>query len=332
VAVGLVTILVAAWAVTSRGGGSSPTAAPVITDPVAERGSVIIGAGGLKLAGTLAVPGDGRTPAAAVLIVSGSAAIDRNTVADPGGTADPLYRDLGRRLAEAGIASFRYDRRGTDSAKLKADQKLTFEDLVADANAGVSFLGERKETAGVPVVILGHDTGGVVAMREAAADPRVRGVVLASTASRSLVDVLADDFVRTDPNGGPALATALRDGVDHLNRTGELPKPESLPLAVRAVFVGDAAYVRQLLTLDPMADAARLRVPGLVVRGGADQTVLSSDVVALAGVFTAGGDYSSGGATDHNLAFNGGHTHEFAEQIRDDPLIAKIAEWVKAHV
>ena len=83
-----------------------------------------------------------------MLLVPGLGAIDRNAVAAAGpdatrdalaasltmsalGDAEPIFKDLAQALAKAGVASFRYDKRGTAAAALRPDQKLSFDDEVA---------------------------------------------------------------------------------------------------------------------------------------------------------------------------------------------------------
>jgi pimeloyl-ACP methyl ester carboxylesterase len=127
-----------------------------------------------------------------VLIVPGFGALDRNAVAAGGtpdgtadalssslnasspGTVDPLNADLSQVLARAGIASFRYDTRGTASSRVRPDQPLCSDDEVADARAALDFMAQRRELGGGPLAVLGHDQGGVVAMRLAASTPGSR--------------------------------------------------------------------------------------------------------------------------------------------------------------
>src|SRR5437763_1448129 len=66
---------------------------------------------------------------------------------------DPLYRDLAESYAQAGYGALRYDRRDTGDSKLAPGVPLTWNGLVADAKAGLDFLGQRRETQGQPVIV-----------------------------------------------------------------------------------------------------------------------------------------------------------------------------------
>jgi len=69
------------------------------------------GSHSLTLAGTLTVPSleGGRKPPA-VLMIAGSGPVDRNENA-PGFKSD-IFKQIAHRLAQEGIASLRYDKRG----------------------------------------------------------------------------------------------------------------------------------------------------------------------------------------------------------------------------
>ncbi|MDP9389433.1 MAG: lysophospholipase, partial [Actinomycetota bacterium] len=186
--------------------------------------------------------------------------------AEPGGQPDHLYRDVSEELAEAGMVSFRYDKRGTGQSPLPAGERLAFEDLAGDARAGVDLLAERSEVDPEALAVVGHDEGALLAMRLAASDPRVRTLVLISAPGRPLVDVIADDFRATH---GEASAGTLREIVAGLMATGGLPRPDSLPPEHRDFFPADQApYLREIFSVDPAADAGAVRVPALVVHGG----------------------------------------------------------------
>jgi pimeloyl-ACP methyl ester carboxylesterase len=359
-AAGVVVVAAAGYAVLPRGSGSdTSTRTPLGLAPVTtERASEFVGAGGARITGTLTLPGvpAGQTTVPAVLIVPGLGAIDRNATTGAGaagegdmlrstlnatvtgnvqGPIDPLYQNLSQALADAGIASFRYDRPGTGAAKAPG-LKLSFDDEVADARAALDFLGGRQEVGSSPLGVLGHDTGGLVAMRLAATNPRVKAAVFVSTPSRPLGDVLAEDLVRF---GGGSSVDQVRTSVAALQATGKAPAPDTLPAGLRELFpAGQESYLRALFSLDPLAEAGAVPVDALVVRGGADQTVTAEDGRRLHDALPKAADVMVGATdADHNLAVAvEGHTHANNGAVpkpgdnRDSALTARLSTWMKS--
>jgi len=122
------------------------------------------GAGALHLGGTLSMPASRNGPVGAVLIVPTVARNDHNGYIDvvPG---DPVYQDLGKTVSAAGMTSFRYDRRSMGTSKLEPGQQVSFDDMVTDAKAALSFLAQRSGIDPEALALVGHDLGGVIAMK-----------------------------------------------------------------------------------------------------------------------------------------------------------------------
>ena len=259
------------------GGGSTGDGADLLG-----QGEIVVqfeGAGKLRMGGTLAMPSrQGSGPVAAVLIVPSLARNDRNGAIDviP---ADPLYQDLSQAVTAAGMAAFRYDRRSMGTSKLEPGQQLTFDDMVTDARQALLFLSQRSGIDGSNLAVVGHDLGGIVAMRVAANDDRVRSVVLLSTPGRPLVDVMADGF---QASYGPESAQAFRATIDHLLSTGSLPERGAIRAEHQSSLpLGHDAVLRAAYGLDPVAEAATLKVPTLVVTGTRSTLVNGADADRL---------------------------------------------------
>lgn len=90
-------------------------------------------------------------------------------------------RQVADRLACAGIASLRYDKRyvtGATSVDRARFDKLDGIDLAADGRAALAFVRARPSLAGRPLALVGWSEGTTVAMAVAAAEPDVRALVL----------------------------------------------------------------------------------------------------------------------------------------------------------
>jgi pimeloyl-ACP methyl ester carboxylesterase len=227
----------------------------------------------VRLGGTLAMP-EKSGPVGAVVIVPSMARNDRNGAIDviP---ADFLYADLSAAITKSGLAAFRYDRRGMGASKLEAGKQVTFEDYVTDAHEALLFLSQRSGIDGNNLAIVGHDLGGIAAMRVAATDNKVRSVGLISTPGRPLVDVVANDIGATF---GPASAEAFRGVIATLLATGALPERSTIRPEHQTVLpVGNDALLREQYSLDPVAEAAKVKVPTLVMTGQKSTLVTPAD-------------------------------------------------------
>ena len=340
-AAAVVVVALVAFALTRGGSGDGAgEGAAVVT--TGERPVEIVGAGGVPIAGTLRIPraaADGKVPA--LVILGGFGQTDRNGILSGNGLGDPLYQELAARLAEAGMASYRYDKRGSGESLLPAETPLLFSDMVDDARAAVGFLAQRHEVNPDAIAVIGHGGGGLVAL-QLAADPRVRRVVLLSTPGRPLVDVVADDFARSNHAGAPEQIRAV---VDQLKRDGNLPPMDSLQPDVRRVFAyGGPSWLKGIYSIDAVADARQVAVPTLVVRGERDTGLVAADSDLLAEALGAHTDVIVDPDTDNTLslpepvptgASAEGRAHDIAmgaasaSITRDKQLMDRVITWLR---
>jgi pimeloyl-ACP methyl ester carboxylesterase len=240
----------------------------------------------LRLGGTLAMPeGAGNGPVGAVLIVPSMARNDRDGYVEviP---ADFIYEDLSRAITAAGLAAFRYDRRGTGASRLEPGQQVTFEDSVTDSHEALLFLAQRSGIDATKLAIVGHDLGGIAALRVAATDDKVKGVVLISTPGRPLVEVLAAGF---EASHGRESADAFRAVVATLLATGSLPDRSTIRPEHQTVLPGgNDDLLREQFSLDPVPEAAKVKAPTLVMTGRQSALVGPADGERLTGVLPAG--------------------------------------------
>jgi uncharacterized protein len=259
--------LVAMLAAACSGGGDATTDDEAIAPaagqqvPANERPVQFDGAGKVKLFGTFSMPAatSGATVPGVLMIPTSGA----GGFLGPAGVADPLGKDLAKTFTDAGVASYRYDQRGTGQSKLEPDVRLSFDDLVADARAGLDLLAQRRETAGRDLSVVGYDQGGLVALRLAATEPRVKRVVLISTPGRSLVDVRA---AQMEARYGPEAAAAMRSEVANLLTTRAVPPLEAMRTEVRPLLPAqEATFLADLYAFDPAAEAAKVKAPTMIV-------------------------------------------------------------------
>lgn len=242
---------------------TDPTATPVQVDsPLA------------PLHGTLLTP-DGGTRAAAV-IIAGSGPTDRDGNS-PLGVSAGSYRLLAEGLAEHGVATVRYDKRGAGESvsALGNEADLRFEHMVDDA---LAFAAETRARTGQDCVwLIGHSEGVGVAQMAAARSPDgICGLVLLSGMGRRPRVILEAQL-------GPQLPEPMRTQTfDALARleAGELvaDTPPALAALLRPSV---QPFLIGLLALDPGALIAAYDGPVFIGQGQTDIQTTIEDAQAL---------------------------------------------------
>lgn len=227
-----------------------------------------------QLAGTLTLPAHASGKVPVVLIIAGSGPTDRdgdNPLGDRAGT----YRKLAWALAQQGIASARYDKRGVGASPFNGDPAtVTFGDYVQDAVAGARMLAADPRFS--RVVLVGHSEGALLAECAANAGAPVAGVVTMAGMGRPFPVVVREQLARSLDSA--QLATYDRVLPAYLG-DGPMPDvPQDLQLLLNRTV---RRFLQTESALDPAAEARRLTVPLLVLQGTTDVQVSVADARAL---------------------------------------------------
>jgi len=231
---------------------------------------------GFELTGTLAVPRDVPVTTPVGVIIAGSGATDRNGNAGTSMRTN-TYAQLAWRLAERGIATLRYDKRGVGQSQGDFDMAaVTFDDFAGDATAAAQALANEGRFS--PVVFVGHSEGAALAIRAANNGAPVNGVVLLAGMGRPFLEVLREQLVglldsATVAQFDTAMPTYLAGG-----DPGELPA--SLGPFFRPV---NRRFTQTISEFAPTREIAALAVPVLIIQGGTDFQVTVEDAGLLAG-------------------------------------------------
>lgn len=224
--------------------------------------------------GTLTTPA-GPTRAAAV-IIAGSGPTDRDGNS-PMGVSAGSYRLLADGLAERGVATVRYDKRGVGESRaaLGAEADLRFTDMVDDA---LAIAAEARARTGQDCVwLIGHSEGvGVAQMAAERAPEGICGLVLLSGMGRRPRAVLEEQL-------GPQLPEPLRtQAFDALARleAGELA-PDAPPALANLLRPSVQPYMISLLALDPARLMATYDGPVFIGQGSTDLQTSLVDAKAL---------------------------------------------------
>ncbi len=225
--------------------------------------------------GTLMLPE--KLPAPIALIIAGSGPTDRNgnSPAIPGQNNSLKY--LAQGLAERGIASVRYDKRGVaESIKAATSEtNLRFTTYADDATDWIAKL--RKDARFTNIAVIGHSEGSLIGLL---AVPRAgaNGFVSLSGAGRRAGVILREQLKAGIPD------TAMYNRVEKIiveleaGRTVENVSPELAQLFRPSV----QPYIISWLPLDPAVLIGKLTVPALLIQGTTDLQVSVNDAQALA--------------------------------------------------
>jgi len=227
-----------------------------------------------KIAGTLLVP-TGPGPMPLVVIIAGSGPTDRNGNSPVLPGANNSLKMLADGLAERGIASIRYDKRGVAaSAKAMVGEADMRFDMYADDAAGwIRRL--RADPRFSTITVVGHSEGsllGMLATQRGSAD----GYVSIAGAGRAADKVLREQLGKQLPAD---LLSFANKGLDALlaGRT-----VDSVPPVLASLFRPSVQpYMISWLRVDPQVEIKRLGVPALIVQGSLDMQVPVSDAELL---------------------------------------------------
>jgi pimeloyl-ACP methyl ester carboxylesterase len=226
------------------------------------------------LAGTLARPVEAAGPVPVVIILAGSGPTDRDGNSRLGLTSD-FYKKLAWSLAQRGIATLRYDKRGIGASTLSGTwDSVTFDDFARDAaTAAHALAGDRRFSR---VVLAGHSEGASLATRAANLGAPAAGVVMLAGMGRPLTTVLREQVL---PQLDSAHAAAFERTMAAYLGSGPLPE---VPADLRALFNPSARrFLQTESALDPAVEARRVKVPLLVIQGAMDIQVSVADAEAL---------------------------------------------------
>jgi len=249
---------------------------------------------GIELAGTLTAPTD-AAPRAAVLLVSGSGAQDR----DEEIMGHRPFRAIAEHLSANGYAVLRVDDRGAGASTGSFDGSTT-DDFVGDAAACLAFLDSC--WSGVPRGIIGHSEGGIVAVRSAVSNPRCNFIVtlggpawsgdsIIMSQTRAIATAMTGrwdgepvqrkvlDIVKMPVNATVASMMLWQLSSEQFGAAADMPEVrESLSQQIKVLT---SPWYRAFIAYNPAADIAAVRVPYTAINGGRDFQVLPDNLETI---------------------------------------------------
>jgi dienelactone hydrolase len=265
--------------------------------------------GGARLRGDLLLPaGEGRHPAVVMIHGAGPA------------TRAP-YREQAEYLAEHGVATLIYDKRGAGESTGNPDYR--YDELAGDVSAAVATLRTQREVDPDAIGLWGVSEGGWIAPMVAARDPRIAAVVAVSppvVAPAAQEDWSVRNALEAEDagSGAHAVTTYYRVAAD-VGRSG----------------IADPVALRRTddLGFDPAPVWRRVAQPVLAVWGAEDTIVpVRASAAALAGAL------ASGPNRDRTFRTFAGASHALGVPAESDRpgsapgFMALEASWLRAHL
>jgi len=329
----------------------------VVDKPYTETELSIPSTKGTTLAATLTTPKGG--PAPVVVLVTGSGPQDRDECV----LGIRPFRQLADHLARHGVATLRYDDRGTahSTGEFAA---ATAADFADDAEAAVVFLAARTDVDPKKIGVLGHSEGGLIAPMVAARAKAVAFIVLWAGPGLPLDQVIirqTGELARAE--GAPADKIARDVGIQQVlwklfrGSTDRDKFKAAFGAAVKARLdkkvlaeLGDfdtwlerevAAvwnpWFRWYLAYDPLVTLRKVTCPVLAINGALDKQVdakLNLPVIKTA--LAKNKDVSIVELPGVNHVFQATKTGAFSEYAKNPPVMdASVLDatttWIRKH-
>jgi acylglycerol lipase len=225
-------------------------------------------------------------------------------------------------LAATGLAVYALDLRGRGQSDGERFFVETFADYVADVASFVTLVKAREP--GLPVFLLGHSAGGIVAC------------LYALEHQRQLGGLICESFAFQLP--APDFALAVLKGLSHL-------APHAHVLRLKNEDFSRDAHVVAAMNADPLIahetqptktvaqlvladerlkrEFSQITLPVLILHGTADKAAKPAGSQLF---------FDSVGSTDKTLRFYDGHVHDLLNDLDRQEVMADITTWTSARL
>jgi len=230
-----------------------------------------------NLGGVIMMPeGKKRQKFPIVLIIQGSGPTDKDGNSAGAGKNNSL-KMLAEALAEQGIASLRFDKRGMGLSQSagKQEQNLVFDDFVSDAGLWFDYLAKQKRFT--KVGIAGHSQGSLIGMLVAQEKPAANFVSIAGP-SLGIGETIMGQL-KSNPANPPAVIDQAKNIMDELKKGN---KVSDIPSYFASLFRPSIQpFMSSWLKYDPQEEFKKLSIPTMVVNGTTDIQVSMDDANRL---------------------------------------------------
>ena len=222
-----------------------------------------------QIFGTLTIPKTFKQGPLA-LVIAGSGPTDRNSN-NPAMICD-AYKKLAYELAENGIASLRYDKRGIaeSTAAVENESDLLFDDYVNDVKDWIQLAKQDKRFT--QIVLIGHSEGSLIGML--AATKADKFVSVAGPGQSA--NILLKEQLKAQPQEFQDLSFPIIDSLV----VGK--KVDNVNPMLKFLFRSSVQpYMISWFKYDPQTEIKKLTIPILIIQGTNDVQVSVDDAKRL---------------------------------------------------
>ena len=232
------------------------------------------------------------------------------------------YAWVAERLAAVGQATYAIDLRGRG----KSDGERFYVDKFADYVSDIASLVDvvRARNVGLPVFLLGHSAGGVLACLYTLDHPS------------ALAGLISESFAFQTP--APDFALAVLKGLSHVAPHAHVLRLKNEDFSrdpqVVAAMNSDPLIAHETQPTKTVAELvrsderlkeefARIRLPLLILHGTDDKAAKASGSQLF---------YDRVGSTDKTLNLYDGHFHDLLNDLGKETVMADITAWIEARL
>ncbi len=242
-----------------------------------------------RLSGTLCLPEEtGSFPT--VLMIHGSGDLDRD------GNSKSLkmnvFNVIAHRLAKNGIASFRYDKRGTGKSEGDFYSTGHFQ-LIDDAKNCLDYLIENNQCNKKSIFLLGHSEGTIIVPRLAQDSNVVSGIILLCPFIDNLESIMMKQASSIKKSAGDLsgfekyyikLLFSIFDPVKSQKKLIRKIKVTSKEVVYSMFQKIPAKWVRELISVDPPKVYSSVACSSLIIGGSKDIQCTPNEVKTIEGL------------------------------------------------
>ncbi len=330
--------LLAVAALAPLAAGAQPARPRFYAKGTKQRSVRFTGSADTELAGTLLLPIWSEVEKVpGVVLVAASGPTDRNGNNTLVPERIDVLKQIAELLAEAGIASLRYDKRGIGASTQKPhgsiaelERFFSWDNFVGDVAAAHAELVKHDEIKAYATALLGHSEGSLLVL---AAAPTIaqnppHGMVLLAAPGRRLGDIVRAQVGR----GAPNLLAPTDRAIRAIEATGRVPS--DLPRELEVLFPPyGGPFLQRLLAFDPAEALTASRLPCLLLQGAADRQVVPMEdvqpLIDALGRRDAPGEAVIVPAASHNLKLVQWPTDSGFGGPIAPAAAAKLTSWMK---
>lgn len=215
-----------------------------------------------------------------VLIIAGSGPTDGDGNSMQG-FKPYSYKMIAEGMANKGIASFRYDKRGVGNSRsaMTKESDLVFDTYVQDACQWIDTLRHTNKFS--KIIILGHSEGSLIGMI-ASQNRRVDTYISLAGTGRAIDEIL-NEQMKNQPTPLPdSVVNEIKSNLLLLKMGQPIPKLMQSFVIISLFRPSIQPYMISWLKYTPTEEIKKVKVPTMIIQGTTDIQVPVSDAQLLA--------------------------------------------------